>query len=71
MLTNFILGWKCLPGTNALANFEKSLLTSVTSFITLATRGLKVSVGEVAETGVLSLETKGSKEEIGRGQIWS
>jgi hypothetical protein len=30
------LGWKGLPGTNALAYYEKSYLTVVKSFITLA-----------------------------------
>jgi len=35
--TNIRLGWKGLPGTNALAYFEKSQLTAVQSFITLAT----------------------------------
>jgi hypothetical protein len=33
---NIRLGWKGLPGTNALAYYEKAYLTSVKSFITLA-----------------------------------
>ncbi len=36
-LTNFRLGWKGLPGTNALAYYEKVQLTALKSFITLAT----------------------------------
>ncbi len=35
--TNITLGWKGLPGINALAYYEKSSLTAVKSFITLAT----------------------------------
>ena len=35
--TNISVGWKGLLGTNALAYYEKSLLTAVKSFITLAT----------------------------------
>jgi hypothetical protein len=34
---NIRLGWKGLPGTNAQAYYEKSELTAVKSFITLAT----------------------------------
>jgi hypothetical protein len=34
--TNIRLGWKGLPGTNALAYFENSELTAVRSFKTLA-----------------------------------
>jgi hypothetical protein len=34
---NIRLGWKGLPGKNALAYYEKSQLTVVKSFITLAT----------------------------------
>jgi hypothetical protein len=30
-------GWKCLPGKNALAYYEKAELTAIKSFITLAT----------------------------------
>ncbi len=33
---NIQLGWKGLPGTNALAYYEKSELMSVKSFITLS-----------------------------------
>ncbi len=33
------LGWKGLPGTNALAYYEKSFLTTAKSFITLALGG--------------------------------
>ncbi len=36
--TNIRLGWKGLPGKNALAYFEKSKLTAVKSFITLTPR---------------------------------
>ncbi len=36
-LTNIRLGWKGLPGTNALAYHEKAQLTAVKSFITMAT----------------------------------
>jgi len=35
--TNIRLSWKGLLGTNALAYYEKSQLTAVKSFITLAT----------------------------------
>jgi hypothetical protein len=35
--TNIRLGWKGLPGTNALTYYEKLKLTAVKSFITLAT----------------------------------
>ncbi len=34
---NIRLGWKGLPGINALAYYEKSSLTAVKFFITLAT----------------------------------
>ncbi len=34
--TNNRLGWKGLPGTNALAYYKNSLLTAVKCFITLA-----------------------------------
>ncbi len=34
--TNIRLGWKGLPGTNILAYYEKSQLTAVKSFVTLA-----------------------------------
>jgi hypothetical protein len=34
--TNIGLGWKGLPGKNAQAYYEKSKLTAVKSFITLA-----------------------------------
>ncbi len=37
--TNIRLGWKGFAGTYALAYFEKSLLTTVKSFITLAQVG--------------------------------
>ncbi len=33
---NLRLGWKGLPGTNALAYYKKSTITAVKSFITLA-----------------------------------
>ncbi len=36
---NIRLGWKGLPGTNALAYYEKSSLTAVKSFIICATGG--------------------------------
>ncbi len=36
LIANIILGWKGLPGTNALAYYEKAQLTAVKSFITLA-----------------------------------
>jgi hypothetical protein len=35
--TNIRLGWKDLPGPNALAHYENSKLTDVKGFITLAT----------------------------------
>ncbi len=35
--TNIRLDWKGLPGSNALAYYEKPQLTAVKSFITLAT----------------------------------
>ncbi len=35
--TNIRLGWKGLPGKNALAYYEKSKLTAIKSFIILAT----------------------------------
>jgi hypothetical protein len=35
---NISLGWKGLPGTNALAYYEKLYLMTVKSFITLASR---------------------------------
>ncbi len=35
--TNIILGWKCLPGTNTLAYYEKTILTVVKRFITFGT----------------------------------
>ena len=38
--TNFRLVWKGLPGTNALAYYEKSSLAVVKSFITLATEAI-------------------------------
>ncbi len=41
--TNIRLSWKALPGTNALAYYEKSKLTSVKSFITLAPESGKKS----------------------------
>ncbi len=34
--TNIGVGWKGLPGTNALAYYKKSLLTAIESFLTLA-----------------------------------
>ncbi len=34
--TNIILGWKSLPGTNTLAQYENSYITAVKSFITLS-----------------------------------
>ncbi len=34
--TNIRPGWKGLPGTNALAYYEKALLTAIKSFISLA-----------------------------------
>jgi hypothetical protein len=37
LLANIRLGWKGFPGTNTLAYYEKSKLTAVKSFITLAT----------------------------------
>jgi len=37
--TNIRLGWKGLPGTNALAYYEKSQFTAVKRFITLANGG--------------------------------
>jgi len=37
------LGWKGLPGTNALAYYEKAQLMAVKSFITLATGGIVFS----------------------------
>ncbi len=45
---NIRLGWKCLPGTKAPAYYEKSQLTTVKSFITLAT-----DVNIISETGSL------------------
>jgi len=36
LLANIRLGWKRLPGTNALAYYEKLGLMTVKSFITLA-----------------------------------
>jgi hypothetical protein len=36
LTTNIRLGWKGLPGTNALAYYKKLYLMSVKSFITLA-----------------------------------
>jgi hypothetical protein len=39
--TNIRLGWKGLPGTNALAYYKNSGCTAVKSFITL-TQGLKI-----------------------------
>jgi hypothetical protein len=41
-LTNITLGWKSLPGTNALAYYSNSKLTTVNFFITLATGGSKI-----------------------------
>jgi hypothetical protein len=35
LLTNNRLGWKGLPGTSAIAYYEKSYLTAVKSFIIL------------------------------------
>jgi len=35
--SNVRLGWKNLPGTNALAYYEKAYLTALKSFITLST----------------------------------
>ncbi len=43
---NIRLGRKGLPGTNSLAYFEKSQLTTVKSFITLATGVRKIGVLE-------------------------
>jgi hypothetical protein len=37
LFANIRLDWKGLPGTNALAYYEKSKLTAVKRFITLAT----------------------------------
>ncbi len=42
--TNIRLGWKGLPGTNALAYYEKALLTAIKSFITLGPDHLKISI---------------------------
>jgi hypothetical protein len=36
ILENIRLGWKSLPGTNALAYYEHLKITAVKSFITLA-----------------------------------
>jgi hypothetical protein len=41
-LTNITLGWKGLPGKNAVAYYSNSKLTTVKFFITLATGGSKV-----------------------------
>ncbi len=36
MLRHYILGWKSIPGPNALAYYENSYLMAVKSFISLA-----------------------------------
>ncbi len=39
--TNIRLGWKCLPGTNGLAYYKYSLITTIRSFVTLDPGGWK------------------------------
>ncbi len=45
--TNIRLGWQGLPGTNALAYYEKSYLMAVESFITLAPGSKKIRIETV------------------------
>jgi hypothetical protein len=53
--TNIRLGWKGLPGTNALAYYEKSQLTAVKSFITLAPGALIIFYAELIATYIVVL----------------
>ncbi len=61
--TNIRLGWKGLLGTNALAYYEKSQLTSVKSFVTL-TPGVALDrhkiPGRSKEVLLRDAETSGS-----------
>jgi hypothetical protein len=57
---NISLGWKGLPGANALAYYENSSLTGVKSFITLAI-GLSIDTRCINLLGVFIFSPQTSK----------
>ncbi len=61
--TNITLGWKGLPGTNALAYYEKSELTSVKSFTTLAPCKLEKVLGTMLQNLIAQSNVQGLDQE--------